>query len=149
MTLADLAAYGGLFASAFLAATILPLSSEAVLAGLLAVRAGETALLLTVATLANTLGSVVNWGLGRLIERYRGRPWFPVGPERYARAETQFRRYGLWSLLFAWLPVVGDPLTVVAGALRTPLLPFVILVGLGKAARYAAIAAGFAWWAGA
>jgi membrane protein YqaA with SNARE-associated domain len=148
VTFADLSAYGLLFASAFLAATILPLSSEAVLAGLMAVRTGETALLLAVATVGNTLGSVVNWGLGRLIEQFRERPWFPVSAERYARAEAQFQRYGFWSLLFAWLPVVGDPLTVVAGALRTPLLPFVILVGIGKAARYAAIAAGFAWWAG-
>ena len=148
MTPADLAAYGALFASAFLAATVLPLSSEAVLAGLLAARAGEAPLLLAVATVGNTLGSVVNWLLGRLVERFRDRPWFPVSPERYARAEQQFQRYGLWSLLFAWLPIVGDPLTVVAGALRTPLIPFVLLVGIGKAARYAAIAAGFAWWAG-
>jgi membrane protein YqaA with SNARE-associated domain len=149
VTPADLAAYGGLFASAFLAATILPLSSEAVLAGLLAARAGETVWLLVVATVGNTLGSVVNWVLGRLIERLRDRPWFPVSGQRYARAQAQFQRYGLWSLLFAWLPIVGDPLTVVAGALRTPLLPFVLLVGIGKAARYVAIAAGFAWWAGA
>jgi membrane protein YqaA with SNARE-associated domain len=117
-----------------------------VLAGLLATRAGELPLLLAVATLGNTLGSVVNWLIGRAVERLRDRPWFPVSPERYAKAEGQFRRFGLWSLLFAWLPIIGDPLTVVAGALRVPLLPFVLLVGIGKAARYAAIAAGFAMW---
>lgn len=143
-----IAVYGGLFASAFLAATILPASSEAVLAGLLAVRAGEMWALLAVATVGNTLGSAVNWLLGRGLERFRDRPWFPVSEKRYAQAESAFRRYGLWSLPFAWLPVVGDPLTVVAGALRTPFLPFIVLVGIGKAARYLAIAAGFSVWMG-
>jgi len=143
-----LAVYGGLFVSAFLAATILPLSSEAVMAGLLASRPEEAALLVTKATVANTLGSVVNWLLGRLIERLRGHSWFPVSAEAYARAERRFQQYGLWSLLFAWVPVIGDPLTVVAGALRTPLLPFIALVAIGKAARYAAVAGGMALWAG-
>lgn len=118
------------------------------LAGLLATRTGEVPLLLAVATLGNTLGSVINWLIGRGIEKFRDRKWFPVSAEHYARAEGLFRRFGLWSLLFAWLPVVGDPLTLVAGALRTPFVPFVILVGIGKAARYAAIAAGFAAWGG-
>jgi membrane protein YqaA with SNARE-associated domain len=145
---ADLSAYGGLFISALLAATILPVSSELVLAGLLATRTGEVPLLLAVATIGNTLGSVINWLIGRGIEKFRDRKWFPVSAEHYARAEAQFKRFGLWSLLFAWLPVVGDPLTIVAGALRTPIVPFVILVGIGKAARYAAIAAGFAAWGG-
>lgn len=143
----DIAVYGGLFLSSLLAATILPLSSEAILAGLLAARTGETLPLLAVATAGNTLGSVVNWLIGRAASRLRDRPWFPVSRERYEAAERRFQRYGLWSLLFAWVPIVGDPLTLAAGALRTPLLPFVLLVGIGKAARYGAIAGGFAlWW---
>jgi membrane protein YqaA with SNARE-associated domain len=144
--MADLSIYGGLFLSAFLAATVLPISSEAVLAGLLATRTGDPLALFLVATVGNTLGSVVNWLLGRGIARFRERPWFPVSPRRYDAASRQFARYGVWSLLFAWLPVVGDALTLVAGALRVRLLPFVVLVAIGKAARYAMILAGFAWW---
>jgi membrane protein YqaA with SNARE-associated domain len=140
--------YGGLFATAFLAATILPGGSEALLAGLLAMRTGDVVLLLVVATIGNTLGSVANWLMGRGVERFRDRPWFPVGPAAYAAAEQRFRRYGLWSLPFAWVPVVGDPLTIVAGALRTPFWPFLILVGLGKAARYLVLAAGVLHWMG-
>ena len=129
-----------------MAATLLPGSSEALLAGLLAAGKGEPWLLFVVATVGNTLGSVINWLLGRAIERFRDRRWFPVSAAQYESASRTFKRYGTWSLLFAWLPFVGDPLTVVAGALRVPFLPFVILVAIGKAARYAAIVAGVAWW---
>lgn len=149
MGLEDFPIYGGLFATAFLAATILPGGSEALLAALLAMRTGDVALLLMVATIGNTLGSVVNWLMGRGVERLRARPWFPVGPAAYAAAEHRFRRYGWWSLLFAWVPVVGDPLTVVAGALRTPFWPFLVLVAAGKAARYLVLAAGVLLWTGA
>ena len=122
------------------------MSSEALLAGLLASRPGETPLLLAVATLGNTLGSAINWVIGRGVERFRDRPWFPVSAEAYAAAEVRFRRYGLWSLLFAWVPFIGDPLTVIAGALRVPLPRFLLLVGVGKAARYIAVAAGVSLW---
>ncbi len=76
--MADLSIYGGLFLSALLAATVLPVSSEAVLAGLLATGTGNPLMLFLVATVGNTLGSVVNWLLGRGIARWRDRPWFPV-----------------------------------------------------------------------
>jgi membrane protein YqaA with SNARE-associated domain len=144
----SLAIYATLFASAFLAATILPVSSEAVLAGLIAAGQGNPVTLFAVATVANTLGSVVNWLIGLGIARFRDRPWFPVSHERYEAATRQFARYGLWSLLFAWLPFVGDPLTVVAGALGVPLGRFVLLVAIGKAARYAMVIAGVGWWLG-
>jgi membrane protein YqaA with SNARE-associated domain len=141
-----LPAYGGLFASSLLAATLVPLSSEAVFAGLLAAGAGNPFALFLIATAGNTLGSVVNYLLGRGVEHFRDRPWFPVSPARYEQARRQFTRYGLWSLLFAWLPVIGDPLTLVAGALRVRFLPFLLLVAAGKAMRYATIAGGVAWW---
>jgi membrane protein YqaA with SNARE-associated domain len=144
----DLAIYGTLFLSAFLAATILPVSSEAVLAGLIAAGKGDALALFAVATVGNTLGSVVNWLIGRGIARVRDRPWFPVSAARYEAATRQFNRYGLWSLLFAWVPFVGDPLTVVAGALRVPLGRFVLLVAIGKAARYAMVIASVGWWLG-
>lgn len=143
--MAALAIYGGLFISAFLAATVLPVSSEVVLAGLIAAGRGDPALLFTVATIGNTLGSVVNWFLGRGIGRLQTKRWFPITGERYEQASQTFRRFGAWTLLFAWLPVIGDAFTVAAGAARVHLGVFVVLVALGKAARYAVIVAGGLW----
>ncbi|MDH3596410.1 MAG: DedA family protein [Rhodospirillales bacterium] len=131
--------YLGLFASAFLAATLLPMSSEAVLAALTAASGHEALVLWLAASTGNTLGALVNWALGRFCLHWRERRWFPVKPDQLARAGAWFRRYGLWSLLFAWLPVVGDPLTFVGGILRVNVWLFLLLVGAGKAARYAAV----------
>ncbi|RUX94864.1 MULTISPECIES: YqaA family protein [unclassified Mesorhizobium] len=139
------ALYGALFISAFFAATVLPISSEAVLAGLIVSGRGDPWLLLAVATIGNTLGSVVNWILGRGIDTLRTRRWFPVSPERYEQASRTFRRFGEWTLLFAWLPVVGDAFTIAAGAARVNLGVFVALVAIGKAARYTVIVAGGLW----
>jgi len=139
------ALYGALFISAFLAATVLPVSSEAVLAGMIVSGCGDPALLLTVATIGNTLGSVVNWVLGRGIDGLRKRRWFPVTADRYEQACRTFRRFGEWTLLFAWLPVIGDALTLAAGAARVNFGVFVALVATGKAARYAVIVAGGLW----
>lgn len=138
--------HAGLFAAAFLAATIFPFQSELVLVGLLAAEPTQWQTLLFAASLGNTLGSVVNWVLGRLVERFRDRPWFPLKPCDYERVEGWYARWGVWSLLFAWLPFGGDALTVVAGALRTPLVPFVVLVGIGKTARYAVLVAATLGW---
>jgi membrane protein YqaA with SNARE-associated domain len=142
-----LTAYAGLFAASFLAATIFPFQSELVLVGLLLVGDFPWPALLAVATVGNVLGSVVNWGLGRFFVHFRDRRWFPVKPESYARMERWFARWGVWSLLFAWVPAVGDPLTVVAGALRVNLALFVLLVGLGKFGRYAVLVAATLGWA--
>ncbi len=131
--------YTGLFLTAFLAATLIPLSSEAVLAALSAAAGFDIALLFAVATLGNTLGAAVNWALGRFCLHWRDRGWFPFTAEQLEHAGARFRRYGIWSLLFAWLPVVGDPLTFAAGVLRVRFVPFVLLVGIGKGARYAAV----------
>ncbi|GBD43894.1 Inner membrane protein YqaA [bacterium HR40] len=127
------------FLVAFGAATLLPLSSEAVLVALIAADGTQAGLLLAVATFGNTLGALVNWTIGWLFGHLRGHPRFPVDDRSLERAERWFARFGVWSLLFAWLPVVGDPLTVLAGLLRTPLRLFLPLVALGKFARYAAI----------
>lgn len=139
------ALYGALFLSAFLAATILPVSSEVMLAGLIVAGRGDPGLLLVVATIGNTLGSVVNWVLGRGIDSLRNRRWFPVTADRYEQASRIFRRFGEWTLLFAWLPVVGDAFTIAAGAARVNLGVFVVLVAIGKAARYAVVVAGGLW----
>ena len=129
-----------LFFNAFIASTILPAASEV---ALWAIVADNSALLwpgITAASLGNTLGAVVNWLLGRYLSNFTSRKWYPLSPERQARASAWFRRFGLWSLLFSWLPVVGDPLTVAAGVLRVSFIPFLILIALGKTGRYLIVA---------
>ena len=141
-----LTAYSGLFAASFLAATIFPFQSELILMGLIASENFIWWALLLVATVGNTLGSGVNWGLGRFFLRFRHHRWFPVKDDAYAKVERWFARYGVWSLVFAWLPVVGDALTVMAGALRVNVALFLVLVGLGKFARYAVLVAATLGW---
>lgn len=145
----DIAAYTALFFSAFTSATLLPGSSEAALLALLALGRGEPAALVAVATVGNVLGSLVNWVLGRFFAALRDRRWFPIDEESYRRAADWYGRYGVWSLLLSWLPVIGDPLTVAAGALRVGLLRFLVLVSIGKGGRYVFIAGVFLWWNGA
>lgn len=132
-------AYPGLFAAAFGAATLLPMQSEALLVGLLILGEHPVPTLLAVATIGNALGSVVNWLFGRGIERWRHKRWFPVSGEKLQRAQNRYHRWGRWSLLLSWMPVIGDPLTVVAGLMREPLWSFVLLVFIAKAGRYLAL----------
>jgi membrane protein YqaA with SNARE-associated domain len=136
----------GLFLAAFGAATLLPLQSEAVLVGLILSDRYWLWLLLAVATLGNVLGSVVNWLLGRAIERFRDRRWFPVSARHLENARRHYQRYGHWSLLLSWLPVIGDPLTLVAGVMREPLGRFLLIVTLAKGARYGAVALATLGW---
>ncbi len=130
------AALSGLFLSALLAATLLPMQSEAVLVGLLVLGTYPVWALLAVATLGNVLGALVNWLLGRGIERWHDRKWFPLRGERLASMQARYHRYGRWSLLLSWMPVIGDPLTVVAGVMREPLWSFLLLVTIAKFGRY-------------
>ncbi len=137
-----------LFATAFVAATLLPVSSEAVLAALVAREGADVVVLLAVATTGNVLGSVVNWAMGRWCLRFQGRRWFPIREAALDRAAGRMRRGGRLLLLLAWVPIVGDPLTFAAGVLRVRLLPFLVLVTIGKAARYVAITLGVQAWVG-
>ncbi|WP_220815210.1 YqaA family protein [Pseudomonas paralcaligenes] len=137
----DFSVYLGLFLAAFGAASLLPLQSEALLVGLLLGGGQPVATLLAVASVGNVLGSVLNAALGRGIERFRERRWFPVSAARLERAKSTYRRYGRWSLLLSWVPVIGDPLTLVAGVMREPWWSFLLLVGLAKTGRYLALAA--------
>jgi len=138
---APLLAYASLFGVAFLAATLLPAQSELVLLAMLAVGRFEPGLLLLAASLGNVLGSTVNWLLGRSLARFRGARWFPVSEPAMAKAEQRYRRFGELSLLLSWLPIIGDPLTLIAGVLRTPLHRFLIYVTIAKVGRYAALMA--------
>lgn len=127
--------FWGLGVSAFLSATLLPLSSELVLTAL--ILANESPIqLVIIATVANVLGSTVNyfmgrWGADSLLHR-----WFTLSPSQITSSKDRFKRYGTWSLLFAWLPIIGDPLTFLAGVLNLRLRTFLVLVTLGKLARY-------------
>ena len=137
--LAHFGTYGSLFIVAFLAATILPAQSEAGLAALILASPVSVALLVATASLGNVLGSMVNWYLGRGISRFTGKRWFPAYTQ-LSRATSWYGRYGRWSLLLSWVPIIGDPLTVVAGIMREPLLRFLLIVGIAKTGRYTVVA---------
>jgi membrane protein YqaA with SNARE-associated domain len=141
-----LAEYAGLLAASFLAATVLPFQSEAVLFTLLLTKHYTWWTLVLVASIGNIGGSAVNWALGRSFAQLENRSWFPVKRDQIVRAEHWYRAYGRWSLLLSWLPFIGDPLTIVAGVLREPFPVFLALVAAAKTARYLAVAAiAFGW----
>ena len=127
--------YIGLFIAAFLAATILPLSSEVVLSTLLLNGLSPVALV-AIATTGNVLGSLANYALGYWASLKVIKKWLKISEEEFVRADQHFVKYGLFSLCFAWVPVIGDPITIIAGILRIRLLWFVLLVTAGKLIRY-------------
>jgi len=128
--------YFKLFIISLLAATILPLSSEIVLTTMLLTNLFEKNILLIVASSGNILGSIFNWYLGKKITIFQDRKWFPVSPEQLNKSQKYFQKYGLWSLLLAWVPVIGDPLTLLAGVLKVRFSIFFILVSVSKISRY-------------
>ena len=97
-------------------------------------------LLLTVASVGNVLGSLLNWYLGKYLQHFQQRRWFPVKPEQLEKASRWYLKYGKWSLLLSWVPIIGDPLTVIAGVLHEPFLPFLLLVTIAKVSRYLVLA---------
>jgi membrane protein YqaA with SNARE-associated domain len=136
----DMALAAGLFVTAFLAATILPFSSEAAVAGAVAAHPVSWLLLIAVASAGNILGSVLNWWMGRAVANSSAPAWARVDPARLRRAEGWYRRWGRWSLLLSWVPVMGDPITIVAGLMREPLRVFLPLVAAAKIGRYLLVA---------
>lgn len=129
----------GLFLISLLAASILPLGSEWLLAGMVAAGQPLTGSLL-VATLGNTLGACSSYALGLWGANWAMRKLFRFDPEQQQQAERLYRRYGPWALLLSWLPVVGDPLCLVAGITRLPFASFLGPVALGKFSRYLVVA---------
>lgn len=128
--------YAVLFLSAFAAATVLPLQSEAVLLALLAKGNHSTIALLFFASLGNILGACVNWYLGLKIEHYKDKKWFPLSAQQMTRAQLSYQKYGYWTLLLSWVPIIGDPITLIAGLLKENFARFLLLVSLAKVGRY-------------
>ncbi len=143
--MSELISLASLFLAAFAAATIFPLQSEAVLIGLLLQGEHAAWLLVVVASLGNTLGSIVNWLLGRSIEHFHDKRWFPVKQHDLERAQSWYKRHGRWSLLLSWVPFIGDPLAVAAGIMRENFFIFTALVAVAKTGRYAVIAFGLTY----
>ncbi|CAA6807223.1 MAG: probable membrane protein YPO3302, partial [uncultured Thiotrichaceae bacterium] len=132
--------YLALFISALLAATFIPAQSETLLFTLIYQGEHNIALLLVVATVGNVLGSVINWWLGLHIQRFRHKKWFPIKEASLEKAQQNFQKYGLWSLLLSWVPIIGDPITMIAGIMRVPFPIFLLLVSIAKGGRYLMVA---------
>jgi membrane protein YqaA with SNARE-associated domain len=130
--------YPALFLLSFLASTILPLGSEWLLATLVA-KGMDPVLSVAVATAGNTLGACTTFGIGLCGGPFLINRILRISDESRYKAEKLFGKYGLWSLFFSWVPVVGDPLCLVAGVLRVRFGIFVVLVLVGKLARYGII----------
>lgn len=139
-------AYILLFGSALVAATLLPMQSEAVLVAQLLAADHPAGTLIVVATVGNVLGSVINWVLGRYLLRFRHKRWFPASDKQLERAQGWYHRFGRWSLLASWAPLIGDPLTVIAGVMKEPLITFFLLVTIAKGTRYLVLAAATLAW---
>ena len=137
--------YISLFVVAFMVATIIPFGSEAYFITLLTIGEYNHFLLLIAASLGNILGSLFNWICGYYINYFIKKPWFPINNKMIDRGNKAFNKYGKWSLLFSWVPFIGDPITFVAGTLRYPLVPFLILVSIGKVSRYLIIYFSIIW----
>lgn len=144
--LVALGVYGGLFAFSFLAATLAPGSSEAALSGLLLVGGWDPVILVAAASLGNIAGSVFNWYCGRFLAHYKDHPWFPFKERQYKKAVSWFKRFGQASMLLAWVPIIGDPLTVIAGTLKMKFMNFLVLVAIGNITRYIFVYYAVVWW---
>ena len=93
-------------------------------------------LLLVVASFGNIFGSSINWYLGKKILIFKDKSWFPASEGQIARSEIYYKKYGIWSLLLAWVPIIGDPLTIIAGVLNVKFYTFITLVSISKISRY-------------
>lgn len=135
-----MAVYAGLFLAAFTAATLIPAQSELVLVSLIIGGEQPVWALVLIASTGNTLGSTVNWLLGSYFYHLRDRKWFPIKPSALEKARQRYARYGRWSLCLSWAPIIGDPLTLVAGMMKEPLKSFLAIVAGAKTLRYLVLA---------
>ncbi len=127
--------YLGLFMVSFLAATLVPLGSE-IFVAVMAVSGYDPWLVFTVATTGNTLGSITNYYVGKLGTNFVLSRYIKVDPEKRQKAEEMYQKWGAPVLFLAWIPIVGDPLTLIAGVFNLDLCVFIFWVALGKSFRY-------------
>ena len=125
-----------LFISSFISSTILPGYSEITLTTFIFLNKYNIINLIFIASLGNILGSILNWYLGFHFVKFKEKKWFPINKRQLEKASLWFLNYGKWSLFLSWVPFVGDPLTVVAGVLRVPIITFLIIVSISKILRY-------------
>ena len=137
--------YLSLLTVSFMVATIIPFGSEMYFGTLLSLGKYNSFLLLVSASIGNVLGSVFNWVCGYYVNYFIKKPWFPISENKIQKGTKIFNKYGKWSLLLSWVPFIGDPITFVAGTLRYSLIPFVILVSIGKVGRYLVIYFSILW----
>ena len=137
--------YLSLFTVAFMVATIIPFGSEAYFITLLSLGEYNHFFLLIAASIGNVLGSLFNWFCGFYVNYFIKKPWFPINNKMLDRGNMLFKKYGKWSLLLSWVPFIGDPITFVAGTLRYPIVPFLVLVSIGKIGRYLIIYLSIIW----
>ena len=126
-------------------ATIIPFGSEAYFITLLSLEKYNHFILFVVASVGNVLGSLFNWICGFYINFFIKKSWFPINNKIIDRGNKLFTKYGKWSLLISWFPLIGDPITIAAGTLRYPIIPFLVLVSIGKVGRYLIIYLSIIW----
>ena len=126
-------------------ATIIPFGSEAYFITLLSLEKYNHFILFVVASVGNVLGSLFNWICGFYINFLIKKSWFPINNKIIDRGNKLFTKYGKWSLLISWFPLIGDPITFAAGTLRYPIIPFLVLVSIGKVGRYLIIYLSIIW----
>jgi len=133
----DLASLGlwGLFLGNFLAATVLPFSSDALYIGALAAL-GRPVTCLVVASIGNWLGSLVTYGMGRLGRLEWIEKWFKVKPETLEKQRRDVNKYGVWLALIVWVPIIGDVFAIALGFFRTNFWKTAVLLLVGKTARF-------------
>ena len=126
-------------------ATIIPFGSEAYFITLLSLEKYNHFILFVVASVGNVLGSLFNWICGFYINFFIKKSWFPINNKIIDKGNKLFTKYGKWSLLISWFPLIGDPITFAAGTLRYPIIPFLVLVSIGKVGRYLIIYLSIIW----
>ena len=128
--------YASLFISSFLSSTILPGHSEIILTAFIFLKKYPIIDLIFFASIGNILGSILNWCIGYFLTNLKDRKWFPVNKSQLTRASSWFLKYGKWTLFLSWVPIIGDPLTIIAGVFRVPIHIFILIVSLAKTMRY-------------
>ena len=134
--MSDFEVYTSLFISSFLSSTLLPGHSELTLTTFIFLKKYSIVDLIIFASIGNILGSILNWCMGYYLTNLKNKKWFPINTLLLTRASSWFLKYGKWTLFFSWVPVIGDPLTIIAGVFRVPIYTFILIVSIAKIMRY-------------